>query len=129
MVQRLASRAAVARGTAGWHMGRVRCVDEIAAVVDREAEVSAGRRMGFWKKRLWKKQAGCRKPSAFETCRRGAWLVVLSVETAIMHCSFFSQDHKNTRWRKLDIKRERNDCASRKSNGASLIRIGTAQPP
>lgn len=65
--QRLASRAAGAQGKAAWCMGRVGRADEIAVVIDRVEEGSAGRRTGVGKKKPWRTQVDCRKPSAFET--------------------------------------------------------------
>ena len=68
-----ASRVAVVLGMVGSHKDRVRGVDEITVVTGREEEEeSAGRRMEGLKMRFWTKKGDCQKPSAFETCRRGA---------------------------------------------------------
>jgi hypothetical protein len=54
--------------------------------------------------------------------------MILSYETAKMHCSFISEDRKNTRWRKADIGNEGVVAFREKPNGAFSMRIGAAQP-
>jgi hypothetical protein len=76
----LASRAAATLGMAGRRMDRARCVDEIFVAVGKVEVMSAGQRTAVSKEGLWKQQVDFRKPSAFETCRRGAWPGELSIQ-------------------------------------------------
>ena len=60
--------------------------------------------------------------------------MILSYETAKMHCSFISEDRKNTRWRKADIGNEGVVAFSRKAqrgvldaNWSSTARLKVSQ--
>jgi hypothetical protein len=53
--------------------------------------------------------------------------MILNYETAKMHCSFISEDRKNTRWRKADIGNE--GVFEKSPTGRSRCELEQHSPP